>query len=755
MTTSLSSDEIRRIDAVFEAAAAHGRWSLYEHEVYRILDLLGLPTPFRIFLPAHGRIEPDMLKRFSTERIVLKAAARNLTHKHKVGGVKIVFKDLDFIRFTADRMGSNLRTSGYRVEGIQLTEWIDYSKDLGNEVLLGFRESDAFGPVISFSKGGTDAEHFAKHFSSPNLILAPIDRLWAEALLNSTHIREKYDAEGRKDDVGKIVTAGLAFSRLAAAFSDSLPGESRFTIQEFEVNPFVFDPRGQFIALDGFAAFKKRRSPKRKSASLPPLSPFFDPSGIAVVGVSRSDTRKPGNIILANLLNLGREDIYAVNIQGGEITAGSRRLPVYRHISDIEAPIDLAVVAVPADHTLRVVEACAKKTVKALILISGGFSETRGDDALDRQILDIARSAGMRIIGPNCLGIVYAGRSGSPGINTFFVPEEKFQLNFKISHRLAILSQSGALGITEIYNLRHAISPKAVVSYGNQLDVDPGDLVRHFNDDPGVDVIGCYIEGFKSGAGRKFFDIAAGCRKPVIVYKAGRTEEGMKATESHTASIAGEYAVAKAAMKQAGLIVADTMLDHGEYIKTFAMLDPFEVTGNRVAIIANAGYEKTYAADNLGGLVLASFDPPTATALRAILPPYVTVDPMLDLTPMAGDDLFEACIGEVMASKAVDALFISIVPHSSLIHTTDEEIGRNRENIAARIVRQVHRHQKPTVVSINVVSGADAVYNRFGQILDEGGVPTFLSARRAMASLSAFIRYRMARQSKAFSEWLK
>jgi len=137
------------------------------------------------------------------------------------------------------------------------------------------------------------------------------------------------------------------------------------------------------------------------------------------------------------------------------------------------------------------------------------------------------------------------------------------------------------MGIMELFNLRNAISPKVVVSYGNQLDIDPADLVQYFEDDPVVDVIGLYIEGFKEGAGRRFFDVTSRCRKPVIVYKAGRTEEGRQAAQSHTASIAGEYEVAKAAMKQAGLIVAGSMIAHGDFVKTFALLADFQWEGLR------------------------------------------------------------------------------------------------------------------------------------------------------------------------------
>ena len=162
-----------------------------------------------------------------------------------------------------------------------------------------------------------------------------------------------------------------------------------------------------------------------------------------------------------------------------------------------------------------------------------------------------------------------------------------------------------------------------------------------------------------------------------------------------TASIAGEYEVAKAEKKQAGLIVAETMIDHGDFIKTFALLSDFEVRGNRVALIANAGYEKTYAADNLGRLQIATFDPATHDALAKLLPPYVTVDPLLDLTPMAVDAMYADCIRTILQSDTVDALMISIVPHSIMLHTTDDEIARTEGHLAERIVDLIHTYKNP------------------------------------------------------------
>jgi acyl-CoA synthetase (NDP forming) len=748
---------VRKVETVLEKAREEGRYRLFEHEVYEILEKLRIKTPTHTTIHHEDEITNNTLSNFSNNRIVLKIISSEITHKYRAGGVQIVYKDLDFVRYSVQNMRKFFKKRSKNIEGILLVDFIDYSKDLGNEILLGFRESEAFGPVISFSKGGTDAEHFASNFSAPNLILPPINRKWASALQASTRIQKKYLDEGKTGYIKKIVETEVKFSDLAIYFSNFFNFDTKFSLKEFEINPFVFDHDGNFIAIDGYATFAEKEKEGIDLSVQPKetLRPFFEPEGIVVVGVSTTDSSKAGNIIVKNLLDMGRDDIFAVNVKGGEALIDGGRYKLYRSIVEVPLPVELAIIAVPAESTLPVIDDCVKKKVKAIIIIPGGFSETRKNREIEKRILEKARKNGIRIMGPNCLGIVYAGDRRARGVNTFFIPGEKFRVNLEKEKNVAILSQSGALGITEIYNLRNAISPRVIVSYGNQLDIDPSDLVQYFEDDPSVDVIGLYIEGFKKGAGRKFFNVAGRSTKPIIVYKAGRTEAGMKAARSHTASIAGEYAVAKAAMKQAGLIVADSMIDHGDFIKTFALLHDFKVNGNRVAVIANAGYEKTYAADNIGSLVPAELDEKTIKRLEKIIPPFVNVEPFLDLTAMASDELFQQCIEIFLESEGVDALCISIVPQAQVLHTTDEEINRYRENVAARIVETVHRYKKPTVVSVNVVSGADAAYNKFGQLMDSGGVPTFLTAERAMVCLNEFIRYKLIREKNVFSEWLK
>ena len=185
------------VERVLADAFADGRRRLYEHEVYEVLRELDLATPVYLFARAQADITRSSLSAIGSERVVLKVVSPEVAHKQKAGGVRMVHKDLDFVRYSAARMRESFERRGVPVAGFLIVEEVRHSKELGNEILLGFRESQAFGPVISFSKGGSDAEHFAAHFSPPNLIIAPIEREWASALQASTPNHLKLRDEGK------------------------------------------------------------------------------------------------------------------------------------------------------------------------------------------------------------------------------------------------------------------------------------------------------------------------------------------------------------------------------------------------------------------------------------------------------------------------------------------------------------------------------------------------------------------------------
>ena len=744
-----------KVSSVFEKAWEEGRKQLFEHEVYEILGFLGIPVPVYAFTESAENIDKKFLDIFGSHKVVLKIVSSSVIHKKKLGGVKIIYKDPDFVRYSASAMTENFTKQGYPVRGILATEFIDYSEEIGNETLIGFRETLSFGPVLTFTKGGADAEHFASRYCPPTLVLPPVNMKWAKDLLSSTEIYKKYTSEKKETYIELINKTQVRFSDLAMAFSSFFSGRQKYVIRDFEINPFVFDRHDKFYAIDGYASFyHKEESTLFYDKTWPEpetMEKFFYPDVIAVLGVSSTDNSKSGNIIVKNLFREGRGNIFCVNPKGGSISIEDKDFRIYKSIGDIPCPVDFAIITVPAKAVLDSVRACAEKKVKAVLLIPGGFSETTDSRELENEILEVAKNNNFRIMGPNCLGIYHSEGK----INTFFIPENKFSIKKSERQNVAILSQSGALGIVEIFNLRSALSPRAIVSYGNALDSGPCDLVSYFARDNEIKVIGLYMEGFREGEGRRFFDIVSGIRKPVVVYKAGRTEAGQKATQSHTASMSGEYAVAKAAMKQAGIIVAETMADHTGYIKTFSLFSGFSVHGKRIAVVSNAGYEKANAADNIGDLEIADLDTQTLESLGKIIPEFVNAEPLLDLTPMADDKTYVESIRILLECGKVDAILVSIIPYAGPLHTTNTEIEEYRNNIASELVKLVKKYKKPVIASTGIESGAGSEYSRLSEILDAGGIPVFSSAEKAMKYLNAFIKYKLIKEKNIMSEWLR
>lgn len=745
------------IEIILDRAWQQGRHQLFEHEVYEILEILYIRTPVHRKVEREEEITRDLLSSFGASRVVLKVISPEVAHKEKLGGVKVLHKDPDFIRYSFRKIVDTFTEQGIKVEGVLIVDFVEYSPALGNEILIGFQESGVFGPVLSFSKGGSDAELFAKRFSPPNLLLPPITADWARALLSSTEIHNKYIQEGKAEYIDRILELKLKMSELSIAFSNFFESTSSFVLNEFEINPFVFDLDGKLTAIDGYAVFDRKTAefPAPERPAVSSLAPFFHPDGIAVVGVSASAPDRAGNIIAGNLLRLGRTDMYCINPKGGEVEIEEQRLPLYSAISELSKTPELAIITVPAEATLDVVKQAAACGCRAVLLIPGGFDETDKNAGLEDEIAKVAKAADIRVMGPNCLGIVYAGDEGEPGLNTFFIPEKKFKLDFSRKRNIALFSQSGALGLVELSSLKKSVSPKVAVSYGNQLDVDPGDLVEYFQDEDGIKAMGIYIEGFKPGAGRRFFEITKGSKIPIVVYKAGRTREGQMATQSHTASMAGEYAVARAAMKQAGLVVADSMADHLGCLKIFAMLYGRKVRGRRIAVVTNAGYEKANAADNLKELELAALSQSTSKQLETILPPFVTVEPLLDLTPMVDDEVFVRSVDILLKSPEVDAVCVSIVPHAGLIHTTDDEVDSCSSNIGQLLADAASASDKPMVVSLTAAGGGDETFGRLIEVMESGGLPTYFSAEQAMSYLNEFIRYRLIRAQNLLGEQMK
>ena len=758
----LTPEMVGRIDGILAAAERQGRSILYEHEVYGILQTIGLKVPRHRFVRDVAEVTAEALAGLG-HTVVVKIVSPGIPHKQKVGGVRTVAAwDPLFVQFVLTRMREEVLSRFAAAEapdvtGFLLVEHVPHTQAIGYEVLVGFREDPAFGPVLTVTKGGDDAEFFDAHYDPANLFLPPIDYATALAFMHSLHIRHKFEQIGHLEYLEYMARAVAGMSMLAFRYSP-MAAEPRFILTAFEVNPFVISKDNRFVALDGLAEFRAASeadvwAPGGNGAN---LEAFFRPRGIAVVGGSADLSKVSLGRDIAELLHdLGRDDLFLVNPKGGSVRFGGTSYALYGSVAELPATVEMVVYAAPAQSAPEFLRALAGSSVKAVILIPGIPASLPYTD-FARQVRE-ATPPGVRILGPNCMGVycapaprVATGRqSGGPvsrGVNTLFINEKRLEVRSSERSNAVLLTQSGALAVTALDKLRGCRPFRAVVSFGNKCDVNVADLLAYFEGDPTVGVVSLYLEGFDVGEGRRFYDMAQGMETPIVAYKGGRTEAGARSAASHTASMSGSYEVFRAACQQAGVILAETIDEYYDLVKAFSLLVVKPPAGNRVAGVVNAGFESTVGADELKGLTQAQLSAGTVERLNAINR-YGLVDtssPILDITPMADDRMYADFVEAVIRDPGVDCVFVAVVPHSVSLKT-DPETCRDPGGLASLLLNLEAQHKKPMVVSVS----AGRYYADFVSVLEEGGLPVYGDIRSAIASLDTFVSHRLGRKNHA------
>jgi acyl-CoA synthetase (NDP forming) len=736
----LTAAAARRIEGILDEAARDGRRSLYEHEVYGVLESVGLCVPRHRFLCGIENADDEVLRSLG-RTLIIKIVSPDVPHKQKLGGVrKVVAADTLDLQGALSRMRddvlSHFPESKPVIAGYLLVEYVPHTEALGYEVLLGFRADPAFGPVLTVSKGGEDAEFFAAHYDPANLFLPPVALEQALAFTRSLHIRYKFEQIGHPEYLESMAGALAEFSNLALHFSP-LGERRRHVISSLEVNPFAIASDGRFVALDGLAEFGPSTEEWPVRAEPANLDAFFKPRGVAVIGASADLTRYNMARDIAELLAEMRPgDLYLVNPHTGALELGGRSYPLYPSLAEVPGAVDLAVYAAPARNAADFLRSLRGSSIRAVILIPGVPSTIPYADFVRE--LRAAAPEGLRIMGPNCMGVYHAAGGGRPGINTLFINEKRLEVRSSKSANAVLLTQSGALSVTVIDKLRNSRPLRCVVSFGNKLDVKVGELLSYFSRDPAVQVIGVYLEGLDPGEGRAFFDQARRSSKPIIAYKGGRTEAGARSAASHTAAMSGSYEVFKAACDQAGIVLAETIEEFHDMLRVFSLLAGRPPRGNRVAGVVNAGFESTVGADELRGLTQARLLPRTVERLNAInsFGLVDTASPFLDITPMADDAMYARFVEAVMDDDGVDCVFVSVVPHAVSLKTVPETC-RDPDGLAALLVRLMQAHDKPVVVSVN----AGRHYADFVAALEEGGLPVYPDIRSAIRSLDAYVSF--------------
>jgi acetyl coenzyme A synthetase (ADP forming)-like protein len=387
---------------------------------------------------------------------------------------------------------------------------------------------------------------------------------------------------------------------------------------------------------------------REKIATIASLHPFFHPRAVAVIGASRDPKSIGYRIVEALAVNRFQGSIYPVNPHATEI-AGLRAYP---SIERVPEAIDLVVIVVPRDTVMSVTEACARRNLRALVVISAGFAEVGpGGKALQDRLLSIVRQYGMRMIGPNCFGLL----NTDPAVRL----NATFTSAFPPAGRVAMSSQSGALGLAVLaaaHRLHLGLS--SFVSVGNKADVSTNDLLQYWEEDPSTDVVLLYVESF--GNPRRFARIArrVGRRKPLVALKAGRSQAGRRAAGSHTAALAASDVAVDALFQQTGVIRAET-LEELFALATGLAYQPLP-PGRRVGIITNAGGPGILCADacEAGVLRVPELSDGVKDTLATFLPSAAALKNPVDLIASATPEQYAKTIEALLSSGEIDALIV-------------------------------------------------------------------------------------------------
>lgn len=462
-----------------------------------------------------------------------------------------------------------------------------------------------------------------------------------------------------------------------------------------------------------------------------PLDAIFAPQSVAVVGASTTPG-KVGHDIFVNILKGGYQGtLYPVNPRAQRVSS----VRAYPNLSEIPDPVDLAMMVLPPNLALEAVEEAVAREVKGIVIVSAGFREVGGEGRrIEDRIVAVCREAGVRVVGPNCLGVI----NPSPAVRL----NASFSSRMPESGNVSFISQSGALCTAVLdFAADREFGFSKFISIGNKADVDELDLLRYFHQDKDTEVIMLYLEELRRGPEfiQAVKEITCGDFRPtpVLVIKSGRTTAGAQAAASHTGALAGTEGVYNAIFKQAGIIRVESIDELFDYASAFAYKNENQLGkmrrkvphGNRVAIVTNAGGPGIVATDVTvsSGLSLAEFNPDTVETLLSHLPTTANVHNPVDVIGDAAPDRYENALAAVIRDEGVDGALVILTPQSMT----------NAFGTAEAIVRIARRSHKPVICCFMGIIDV----SRGVKYLQENGIPVFRFPENAAKAFGAIYRY--------------
>lgn len=579
--------------------------------------------------------------------VVLKGNGAKLTHKSDRGLVRLGLSNVEQVREAAQGV---LESAGKDLEGYLIQPMLNGKR----EFVAGLMRDPMFGPIVMFGLGGV----FTEALEDVVYRAVPIDEIEAETMLDeikASKLLGEFRGEQAADRKA-LVNCLLGLSKLAVERPD---------VAEVDINPLLVGPEGQVSAVDGLVVLKEEAPKKHRPVVSPDLiGDIFHPGSIAFIGAS-SVFGKWGQSLPANLLAHGyKGDVYLINSKGGTQWGRS----VYKSISEVPGPIDLAVVTIPAALVRGLIKDLKQKGVKSVLLISSGFSET-GEDGkiLENQLLQDARDAGIVFLGPNTMGIQ------NPHANIILTG---VHVGPKPGST-ALISQSGNMGVQLLsFANSQGLGIRAFGGSGNEAMVAIEDFMEAFEVDELTKTVLLYLESVKDG--KRFFESArrVGKKKPVIVLKGGRTEAGDRAAASHTGAMAADFRIFEALCHQAGVVSVHQPAEMLDASMVFSSLPMPQ--GRRVAIMTLGGGWGVITSDlcNDQNLLVEPLSDEIVAVLDGMLPPYWSCANPVDLVGENDLELPMKAIEVLAAWDGCDAVIhLGISGREYLLETLLESIN--------------------------------------------------------------------------------
>jgi acetyl coenzyme A synthetase (ADP forming)-like protein len=700
---------------VLDAVRSEGRTALSAPEAKRVCDAYGIEVPGEGL--ATSADEAVALADDIGYPVVLKIVSPDILHKTEAKGVLVGLATADDVSAGFERIVENAKAydADADITGVQVQQMLSE----GQEVLIGAVTDPSFGPVVTFGIGGVLVEVLR----DVTFRLAPTSAEDALAMVNGIRA-----AEVLRGVRGAAGVDQQALATIIQAVSDLVTDFPEIT--EVDLNPVLAREDGA-TAVDArfVASFEEAdgRPPRYSQEEiLRTMTSLMQPKAIAVVGASDSEG-KIGNSVMRNLVDGGfAGEIYPVNPKADQILGKK----AYADVSDLPDGVDVAVFAIPAKFVPDTLTKVGEKEIPAAVLIPSGFAET-GEEELQRQLVESAREAGVRFIGPNIYGVYYTPGNMSAAFTT----------PYDVQGPVALASQSGGIGMGILgFSRSTKLGVSAIVGLGNKADIDEDDLLTFFEQDDATQCIALHMEDLKDG--RAFVDVAqrVSKQKPIVVLKAGATPAGSKAAASHTAALAGDDKVYEDILREAGVVRARGLQELLQFARALPVMPTPK--GENVVIITGAGGSGVLLSDAcyVNGLRLMEMPDDLNQAFMEYIPPFGAAGNPVDITGGEPPETYRNTIALGLEDDRIHSLVLGywhtiVTPPMTFAKVASEVVEEYREKGI----------DKPIVASL----AGDVEVEEASEYLFEHGIPAYpyttetpvevLAAKHRWARMAGFL----------------